>query len=142
MRRTRTSLMESGRLRSAAAQVVLLLTALASVAGPARAHHSSAMFDREKQVTLAGEIQEYNWTNPHCSIVMSVADPGGGKAVMWSLEGGSPNEMVKLGWRRSTLKPGDKVTVVSHPLKDGRPGGTIMRAILADGTVLSSGYIQ
>jgi hypothetical protein len=109
--------------------------------GFAFAHHSSTMFDRDKQATLVGEVKEFNWTNPHCSIVIEAEDGKGGKTE-WSIEGGSPNQMVALGWKRSIVKPGDKVTVMIRPLRNGDPGGTLMRITLADGQVLRSGYQQ
>lgn len=117
---------------------VLCLSLLAT-AGAAFAHHSSAMFDGNKVVTLVGEIKEFDWTNPHCAILIDVPDGKGGVAE-WSVEGGSPNTMVNHGWRRSILRPGDKVSIDVNPLKNGDHGGRLVRVTLADGTVLSAGY--
>ena len=97
------------------------------------------MFDGNKVVTLVGEIKEFDWTNPHCAIVIEVPDGKGGVAE-WSVEGGSPNTMVNHGWRRSILKPGDKVSIDVNPLKNGDHGGRLVRVTLADGTILSAGY--
>jgi hypothetical protein len=118
-----------------------ILLALCIPLGLASAHHSSTMFDHAKTVVLVGEIKEFNWNNPHCSIVIEVPDDKG-NSVEWNLEGGSPNEMIKVGWRRSSLKPGDKVTIAIHPLRNGAPGGSFARVTLADGTVLRSGYLE
>jgi hypothetical protein len=98
----------------------------ASIAVPAWAHHSFAMFDNEKESTLEGTIKEFQWTNPHTWIQVLVKDASG-KEVEWSIEGGSPNSLSRSGWKRTSIKPGDKATVVIHPLKNGSPGGSLMR---------------
>jgi hypothetical protein len=93
------------------------------------------MFDRDKEVTLKGTVKEFVFVNPHVSILISVTDANG-VTKDWSFEAASTQSLVKSGWRKSTLKVGDTVTIVGHPLKDGRNGALLMRAILADGTVL------
>ena len=101
------------------------------------AHHSGVMFDAQKEVSLAGSVKEFVFSNPHVSMVVSV--PGeGGVSKDWSVEAASVAGMVQAGWRKSTLKVGDSVTIVGRPLKDGRPGVQLLRAILADKTVLKS----
>ena len=100
-------------------------------------HHSGVMFDAQKEVSLVGTVKEFVFSNPHVSMVISVPDEKGGSA-NWSVEAASVTGMVQAGWRRSTLKAGDSVTVVGHPLRDGRPGVQLVRAILADKTVLKS----
>lgn len=102
----------------------------------AEAHHSAAMFDREKTVTLTGVVKAFQWTNPHTWVQLEVAGEDG-KAVEWSLEGGGPSAMYRRGWRPSSLRPGDKVTLTTHPLKSGQPGGSLMQVTLADGRTLS-----
>jgi hypothetical protein len=102
---------------------------------PALAHHSFAMFDREKQVTLVGTVREFQWTNPHSWIEMDVADSGGG-IEKWSVEMNSPNNLQRQGWRSSTLKAGDKVTVIINPLRGGEKGGLFVSVTLPDGKVL------
>ena len=101
----------------------------------ALAHHSAVMFDRDKEVSLQGTVQEFVFANPHVSIRISVVDAKG-VTTDWSFEAASTQALVRSGWRKSTLKAGDVVTIVGHPLKDGRPGAQLMRAILADGTVM------
>lgn len=102
------------------------MTVAASIAVPAWAHHSFAMFDNEKEATLEGIIKEFQWTNPHTWIQVLVKDASG-KEVEWSIEGGSPNSLGRAGWKRTSIKAGDKATVVIHPLKNGSPGGSLMR---------------
>jgi hypothetical protein len=97
----------------------------AALAVPALAHHSFAMFDNQKDVTLEGTIKEFQWTNPHSWIQVMVKDESG-KEVEWSIEGGSPNSLSRNGWKRTSLKPGDKVVVITHPLKDGSAGGSLV----------------
>ncbi len=105
------------------------------IAGIAFAHHSGVMFDRDKEVSLKGTVQEFVFTNPHVSIRISVVDSNG-VSKDWSFEAASTQALVRSGWRKSTLKVGDTVTIIGHPLKDGRTGAQLMRAILADGTVM------
>jgi hypothetical protein len=102
------------------------------------AHHSFAAFDRTKQVTLTGIVREFQWTNPHAWIQIVVTDTQG-RDVEWGAECGSPNMMVRTGWKKTTLTPGDRVTAVVNPLLDGRPNGALVTITLADGTVLGPG---
>jgi hypothetical protein len=118
-------------------QIVLLGVALLGAAAPAWVHHSGAMFDRNKQIEIAGAIKEFNWTNPHSSFKVDVANPAG-KVETWAIEMNSPNNLVREGWKRTTLKPGDKVKVTINPLRDGKPGGWYVAITLADGKVLST----
>jgi hypothetical protein len=99
--------------------------AVALAAAPAFAHHSFAMFDNTKNVTLEGTVKEFQWTNPH-SWIQIVAKDASGKDVEYSIEGGSPNGLARQGWKRTSLKPGDKATLVMHPLKDGTAGGSLV----------------
>lgn len=112
------------------------LAALAALAlgAPAMAHHSTAMFDFSKTVELTGTVKDFEWTNPHTWTNVTV--DGGKAAGVYGLEGMSPNYLARNGWNKHTLKPGDKVTFEVHPLKDGRKGGFMVSAKLADGTVL------
>ena len=115
----------------------LLLTAAAaaaSAAGPALAHHSFAMFEREKRVMFQGVVTEFQFTNPHAWI--HIRTPEGKE---WSIESGSPNMMRRHGWSSSTLKIGDKVGAVIRPMKDGSPAGTLVSMTLSDGRVLGPG---
>jgi hypothetical protein len=111
------------------------LAAALLVAAPALAHHSFAMFDRQKEVTLKGTVKEFQWTNPHSFIEIETPDEKGG-AVSYSIEMNSPNNLTRQGWKSTALKPGDKVTVVMNPLRDGSHGGLFVSVMLPDGKVL------
>jgi len=113
-------------------KAVILAGVVASLAAPALAHHSFAMFDREKAVEIAGIVKEYEWTNPHVWIHIMAPDQSG-KAVEWSFEMQAIAQDYAAGWRADTVKPGDKVSIVYHPLKDGSRGGQLMNATLPDG---------
>jgi hypothetical protein len=97
------------------------------LANSAFAHHSFAMFDNKKEMTLNGTVKELQWTNPHIWVQVMVPDPATGKEVEWSIEGGSPNNLSRRGWSRNAMKAGDKVVVLIHPLKNGEPGGSLMK---------------
>ena len=105
------------------------------IAGPALAHHSFAMFDRQKEITLKGTVKEFQWTNPHSFIEIEAPDEKGG-SVSYSIEMNSPNNLTRQGWKSTALKPGDKVTVVMNPLRDGSRGGLFVSVMLPDGKVL------
>jgi Family of unknown function (DUF6152) len=113
----------------------MLVAAMLCASLPAWAHHSGAMFDNTKEATITGTITEFNWTNPHASFKVAVTNAAG-KEDIWAIEMNSPQNLVPQGWKRTTLKQGDKVTVVVRPLRDGKPGGSYMSITLADGTRL------
>ncbi len=95
----------------------------------AQAHHSFGMFDFEREVTLKGTVKEFQWSNPHVFIdLLNETD-----AVTWSVEMSSPSHLVRNGWKPASLKAGDRITLVIHPLRDGRSGGTYVSAARADG---------
>jgi hypothetical protein len=116
---------------------IVAASLLAPVSITAFAHHSFAMFDQDKQTKLVGTIKEVQWTNPHIWVQVLVNDASG-KAQEWSIEGGSPNGLSKQGWKRTSLKPGDKVEVTIHPLKNGDKGGSLMH-VSVDGKPIGSG---
>jgi hypothetical protein len=105
-------------------------------AGAAFAHHSGAMFDANKEVSMEGTVKEFQYTNPHSWLVVNVPDATG-KVVEWSFEAEGPSTLLRAGIKKSSLNPGDKVTVKGHPLKDGRPGAGLVSVTKADGTVLN-----
>ena len=106
--------------------------ALVTVA-PAMAHHSPAAFEPTKTVTLTGTVKEFRWQNPHTWIEVMVPNEKG-QEVLWAFELTSPTYLVRAGWKSNTLKPGDKVTIVGRPLRDGAPGSAIFTSVtLADG---------
>ncbi len=101
----------------------------------ALAHHSNSAFDGDKVTVLTGTVVEWKWTNPHVWIILSVDDGKGGKA-QWSIEGRTPGQLVRAGWSKTTLKPGETITVDFSPAKDGSPTGLLTRVRRADGTVV------
>jgi hypothetical protein len=109
-----------------------LALALCLPAVPAGAHHSMAMFDQTKTVVLKGTVRQFQWTNPHCYIQLSVKDAAG-KDVEWSLEMGAPMYLYAKGWRPSSLKAGNAISVTINPLRNGDPGGIVLTASSADG---------
>jgi hypothetical protein len=115
--------------------LVLLTSTLLAGAVPALAHHSFAPFNMEAEKTISGTVKRFDWTNPHTWIWLDVANDKGGMDT-WGIEGMSPNFLGRRGWSKNSLKPGDKVTIVIRPLRDGTPGGMFVRATLADGREL------
>jgi hypothetical protein len=109
----------------------------AAVGAPALAHHSYAMFDLQQNKQLDGVVETFKWTNPHSFIEVLVIDDKG-QTQKWTAECGSPAQMVKAGWRSSSLKPGDHVVVTIHPLRSGEFGGSFVQVQTADGHVLKA----
>jgi hypothetical protein len=107
----------------------------APLAIPALAHHSYAMFDMKKTLVLDAEITRFKWQNPHAFIQARV-DAGNGRIENWSIEMTSPNNLVQEGWKRTTLKSGDRVRLYVHPLRSGARGGSYAGVRLADGSAL------
>jgi len=99
----------------------------------AQAHHSFAMFDHEKMITVSGTLKEFEWTNPHCWLHVAVVDPASGRTLDWAFEMGSVGQVAAQGWKADTVKPGDKITIEAHPMKDGSRGGQYQAAKLSDG---------
>jgi hypothetical protein len=130
--------MNTRRLGCARARQVAVVLALVAVAVPAAAHHSFASFDRSKEVTMTGVVREVQWNNPHTWIQVLVTD-GTGRQTEWGFECGSPNMMSRTGWKRTTLKAGDRVVVVGNPLKNGQPNASLVKITLPDGRVLGPG---
>jgi hypothetical protein len=109
------------------------LIAMGGVA-PATPHHSFALFDSDKSVTLTGTVREFQFNNPHCFIQLMV--PQGDVTAEWSIGMAAPAHLVRSGWKRSTLKQGEKITVVVHPLREGTLGGSHVSGVRQDGTPL------
>ena len=98
------------------------VAAALSAAAPAYAHHSTAMFDMDKDVQITGTVKDFEWTQPHTWISFVVPTASGGMEE-YGVEGMSPSYLGRNGWDKHTLSPGDKVTLTIHPLRDGRKGG-------------------
>ncbi len=106
--------------------------------GTVWAHHSFAMFDMSKTITIEGTVKEFQWTNPHAWIEVMVQAPDGPK--QYSIETHNVIALTDAGWKFNSLKPGDKVTVVMNPLRNGTAGGGLVSAKLADGRILTVGF--
>jgi hypothetical protein len=109
----------------------IAVTGTLLVALHAAAHHSAAMFDDQKSVTLSGTVKAFQWTNPHCWIQILV--PGSPEALEWSVEMGSPSELYNIGWKPRTLKPGDRIVIKVHPIRNGTNAGLFISATDTDG---------
>ena len=114
---------------------VAMLGSAIGLAPAILAHHSAAMFDDTKVVELKGTVKELQWTNPHIWLQLIVEEQG--RKTEWSIEGGSPNSLSRQGWRATTFKPGERVTVRVQPMKDGTAAGNFIGARWdADGRTL------
>jgi hypothetical protein len=109
------------------------LVALYLAVTPAIAHHSFAMFDRQKPLVLEGQVLQFQWTNPHVWIEMSVPDGHGG-AAKWSVECTSVNMLRRQGWNHTTLGRGDRVKLRLYPLRDGSRGGQLATLLEINGS--------
>jgi DNA/RNA endonuclease YhcR with UshA esterase domain len=106
---------------------------------PVSAHHSiSAQFDALKKVTLTGQVTKVDWANPHSYVYLDVKDERG-RIVVWALEGSSPNTLASLGWTRDTIKPGDQVSALGYPSKDGAHLALAIQVTLPGGQRLTFG---
>jgi hypothetical protein len=103
---------------------------------PASAHHSYSMFDMGKTIELKATVTQFKWQNPHSFILADVAGPGGRES--WAIEMNPPANLVREGWKRSSLKAGDKVTIWVHPLRSGAKGGSYSGVRLVDGSTLGN----
>ena len=126
------------RMQQAISSLIVVIGALLAAAPPTLAHHSRAMFDMTRNVTYRGVVKEYRWQNPHSQIIITVGSDATDPATVgtWDVEASSINLMVSQGWNRTTYKPGDRITVVAHPSRDGSKLVLLFYAIKVDGTRL------
>ena len=115
----------------------LIAVAALLTASSALAHHSFAMFDQSKIVTMQGTVKDFRWTNPHVFIQLLVKTEAG-TDVEWSIEMTSPEHLARVGWRPGTLKAGDAVTLNIHPMRDGTAGGQYVSGTGPDGPLAGS----
>lgn len=103
-----------------------LAVALALCAGamPILAHHSFGRYDMSKTASIEGTVNKFEWSNPHCWLFVDV--PEEGKAITYGFEMTSVGEMLRRGWTKTSLRPGDKVKVSFRPMRDGTPAGLHM----------------
>ena len=114
------------------AHTALLLVATVALAFPALAHHSFAAYDVVNTRTLKGTLETFQWSNPHVTLKMLVQPDGGGAAQEWGLVTSGPAILKRFGWTRSSLKPGDRISVVFNPMSDGSHGGRLHTLVLLD----------
>jgi hypothetical protein len=129
------------KLANLAVRTIKLCTISCLLSFPVLAHHSTAAFDNEKVVKVEGTITQFRWTNPHASIKLD-GDASEGPDGLWTVEMTAPNSLMQQGWKRTSLKVGDKVVMYVNPLKnaitlnDGSQGGLYVGVVLADGSTL------
>jgi len=120
-------------------RVVVTSVVLAAVmlwASPAQSHHSNVAYEVTKVITITGTVKEFRWVNPHTWLHV-IVDENGSK-VEWQVEGRAPGVLLRAGWTKTSLKPGERVTVDMSPAKDGTKVGIIARVTKEDGTILSN----
>ena len=125
------------RFQFACAGALALVVAGGVASQAALAHHSFAMFDLQRQVTINGTVKQFQWTNPHAYIQL-VAKDANGRDVEWSMELGAPMYLYARGWRPRTLRAGMDIKVTLNPLRNGRPGGVVRDVTTADGRAIGT----
>jgi Cu/Ag efflux protein CusF len=128
----------TSNMKRAGRRMILLASLVAGAASVAMAHHSASAFDATKQTTITGTIKKFDWSNPHTWAWIDVTNEQG-VVETWGVEGMSPNYLARRGWSRTTLKPGDKITVTLRPMKDGEKGGMWVTAKRPTGEILLMG---
>ena len=122
--------------------MIVVATAVAlSTAVPMHAHHSGSTLFDETTTTLKGTVKDWLWSNPHCLLTLE-ATGADGKTAQWVIELQAPNSIYPGGYRRTTFKPGDMVSVTVHPVMNGRPYGRIVSSVPADGKQLGDGMLR
>jgi hypothetical protein len=116
--------------------LALAAVALAVHSFSALAHHSFAMFDADRQITLHGIVKEFQWTSPHAWVILTVDEKG--RSQRWAIQMNGPSGLVREGWQPKTLIPGMPVTMTIRPLRDGTNGGQFIEVTLPDGTVMGA----
>ena len=118
---------------------VLLIACFLAVCGPMWAHHGNSAYDEARWITISGAVTEFVWANPHCQIFLDVKDDKGA-LVNWAIESQSPGILRRNNWTRTSVKPGDQITITLAPAKNGAPvgfsGNQMGKIVFADGHVL------
>ena len=113
-------------------QAIAVLGLVAAASARGLAHHSAAMFDEKKTVTVEGEVKEFQLTNPHSWLLVDVKDKDG-KVTTWGFEAEGPSTLARAGIRPSDFKAGTRLKITGNPMKDGRPAAIWVSAVRADG---------
>ncbi len=119
-------------MRAKLIAAVAALLPLAAATG-ADAHHSFQMFALDRLETVNGTVKSFRWAMPHAWITVTVPSKTGGAPEEWGFEGHAPNLMARKGWKFNSLKPGDKVAILMHPMRDGSKAGSIVHVTLPGG---------
>jgi uncharacterized protein DUF6152 len=114
----------------------ILLASLFAAGTPVSAHHGNGEYDEKNPITLKGTVTDFQWTNPHGQILFEAKDASG-NVTHWACGTLSLGKLVRSGWTRHTLKPGDQITITLDPARNGLPAGYLRKIVLSDGTVLS-----
>ncbi len=113
-------------------KTLALSVGLMSFASPSFSHHSFAMFDFDKTLTIEGTVEQFQWTNPHVVIWINADAENGDESKIWGIELTSPGNLTRAGWTKRSLNPGDRVSVTMSPLRSGNAGGAFRKATLED----------
>lgn len=125
-------------LKTNQGRMALALVGVIACASAAHAHHSfAAFFDSSKTVTLTGKVKEFRFTNPHGTIAIEAAGEDG-RVRLWRAETNAPVVLMRRGWKRDSIKPGDTVTLSGWPSRDGKPYFRLQRAVDANGKLIGS----
>ena len=115
--------------------LAIVLGSLAFAAVPGFAHHSTVMFDDQKEITVTGVVKEFQYTNPHSWLLVDVTSDDG-TVTTWGFEAEGPSTLARAGIRKSDLQPGTEITITGHPMRDGRPAAAWLHATRGDGKEL------
>jgi len=131
------SVTASGRARRRLSLAGVVFLGALAMTSPTVAHHSYASFDMSKFTEFKATVKSFLWTNPHSLLIVSVTG-GDASTDDYHIEMNGPGYLVRNGWKRDSLKPGDKITVTVHPLHDGSPGGDLVKVVFPDGRTLKT----
>jgi hypothetical protein len=115
---------------------LLVMTGVLAVSASTFAHHGTTQYDADNKITVKGTVTNFEWRNPHSQIHLDATDDKG-NVVHWNFEAEPPNILIHAGWTKDTLKPGDHITIVGLPAKNGAPVGILRKLVLADGRELT-----
>jgi hypothetical protein len=115
---------------------LIAVTAILAFGIPVWAHHGNAAYDEKNPITIKGTVTEFAWVNPHVQIYLDVKDDKG-KVAHWSVETYSPGKLVRAGWSKDVVKPGDMVSIILIPARNGSPVGFLHKMILPNGKELA-----